>query len=220
MRYGEPMTKLCWATFCVLALSCQPAPTSNAPATSQATTTPPAPTSPIASAPASAPAPQTSTTPVGEPWLSFEELVKALKTDLPTSIDAAALEALRIRAEKTPGVKSAVSATSFVALTIAPDKPLKATVLADILGWKNVFTVSGVVHQTSWYLALYTQDVPDQHRRRIAVDTPKIGPWRIRAYAEGRPAGPLPGIAAGASPAYPLKSYPVDVATLEISADQ
>ncbi len=71
-------------------------------------------------------------------------------------------------------------------------------------------------HQLNWRVVLFKQQVPDPDGARIAVDPIKFGNWTISPRLVGRPAGDLPDLVAGASPAYDLAHYPARVVDVDI----
>jgi hypothetical protein len=149
---------------------------------------------------------------------SAEEVVQQLVTGLPPTLDADALDVVRAGIAKSPAVARAeLSRGTRVSLVIELEPPLTGSKLAELAGWKDVYVVSGDVHQRNWYLTLGRGPVPDAHNKRIAVETPAIGPWQVRAHASARPAGPSPGVVAGASPAFPLATYAVSIDRIEIA---
>jgi hypothetical protein len=79
-----------------------------------------------------------------------------------------------------------------------------AAELARACGWKRPYAISGDVHQQEWTVALFAGELKDPYRRRIATTQPRLGAWTVRAELDGRPAGELPDVVAGASPAYDL----------------
>lgn len=76
--------------------------------------------------------------------------------------------------------------------------------------------VSGDVHQQSWSLMVGGDPIPDSYGPRIAASDLLVGRWRVRARLSARPEGPLPGVVAGASPAYDVTERGGEVVELEI----
>lgn len=72
-------------------------------------------------------------------------------------------------------------------------------------------------HQSSWHVSMRGEDVPDEHGRRIASQQIVAGAWWLRPRLVERPAGPLPGVSCGASPAYDLNERGGLVARIEIT---
>jgi hypothetical protein len=101
-----------------------------------------------------------------------------------------------------PNVTLTVEDSGFV-LAFAP--PIEARELARRLGWARPYAVSGDVHQQSWQLQLYVKPLPDPHNPRIATTSPRLGSWVARPELDGRPAGDVPRVVSGASPAYDLE---------------
>lgn len=94
-------------------------------------------------------------------------------------------------------------------------EPIPASALCEAMGWARPYALSGDVEQRRWHIQLWAGDLADPYAQRIATRRPEVGPWVLTAWLAGRPAGPLPGVVAGASPAYDLATHPASVATLE-----
>jgi hypothetical protein len=147
----------------------------------------------------------------GEPppaaWADVDALLRDLPTTLPaTSRDG--LQPLASRVAAVPGVSKAEARPGErPMLTIELARPIDAAHAVALLGWTDAHVISGDVHQTSWHVMVRTQDVEDPHGRRIAGRVPTYGEWELELQATARPEGPLPGVSAGASPAYPLDRY-------------
>ena len=80
-------------------------------------------------------------------------------------------------------------------------------------GWTDAFAVSGDVHQRRFRIMRKTQELSAD---RIATRFPSVGRWQLEIVLDARPAGPLPGISAGASPAYPLPRYAARFSSITI----
>ncbi|MEO8549568.1 MAG: hypothetical protein ABI678_06330 [Kofleriaceae bacterium] len=85
--------------------------------------------------------------------------------------------------------------------------------------WKlaKPYALAMDVHQRSWTIQLYAQDVADPYNKRIATNPIKLGRWTVWPRLAGRPKGALPKLAAGASPAYDLATYKASVVSLELT---
>ncbi|HET9768774.1 MAG TPA: hypothetical protein VFS60_18150, partial [Thermoanaerobaculia bacterium] len=95
--------------------------------------------------------------------------------------------------------------------------PLPARSLIAAMGWQRPYAVSGDAHQSGWNLRLWTGDVDDRQGPRIATHTPHVGAWAVDASLDDRPAGELPRLASGGSPAYDLaQGYSADVTSLAV----
>lgn len=81
----------------------------------------------------------------------------------------------------------------------------------------EAYLVSTDVHQVSWAVDVKVGDLDDPYHTRIHVTRPVVGPWELRIQVEGRPLGPLPGVVAGASPAYPIAGSDVLVTNVTFS---
>lgn len=94
--------------------------------------------------------------------------------------------------------------------------PILAGALCSALGWARPYALSGDVAQRHWHIQLWAADLADPYGQRIATRRPEAGVWSVTARLTGRPAGPLPGVVSGASPAYDLALYAASVAALEV----
>jgi hypothetical protein len=141
------------------------------------------------------------------------------------------LEALRDALTQTYSVPELVVAAGTLGLTAAEQtvygargyqyavltfpEPIPAGTLCEAMGWARPYALSGDVEQRRWQLQLWAADLADPYGQRIHTRRPEVGPWSVTAWLAGRPAGSLPGVAAGASPAYDLATYPASVTTIE-----
>lgn len=96
-------------------------------------------------------------------------------------------------------------------------KSRTAAWLAESWHLRRPYVVSTTVHQTQWIVALWQEDLKDPYTKRIALTPITFGVWVVRPIVSERPQGKLPGVVAGASPAYDLESYSSNVVALEIS---
>lgn len=94
--------------------------------------------------------------------------------------------------------------------------PIPAGALCEAMEWARPYALSGDVSQRRWHIQLWVADLADPYGQRIQTRQPQVDPWSVTAWLAGRPAGPLPGVVAGASPAYDLATYPASVDTLEV----
>lgn len=145
--------------------------------------------------------------------------------DLPALLTAAPqfaqLESqVRTRVAGVSGVTVESQTGSSPSLQIGFATPLNASRVATLLGIAHPVAISGDVHQTEWFLASRTATIHDPYQNRIATQTPAFGTWMARAVLVGRPAGPLPTVVAGASPAYDLQLYSASVRSIEIEASR
>jgi len=149
--------------------------------------------------------------------------VDAMLRDLPAVLartSEADLDSLAARIGAVPGVAKAAADPGAARMTVELATEHDAAHVAELLGWTDVHVISGDVHQRGWHLTVRTEDVPDPHRRRIATKTPSYGGWALDVDATARPEGPLPEIAAGASPGYPLASYTAKVQRFSIRRER
>ena len=100
--------------------------------------------------------------------------------------------------------------------TLTLSSPTPAGALCEAMGWARPYAISGDVSQHRWHIRLWAADLADPYGQRIHAVLPVLGAWSVAAWLTGRPAGQLPGVAAGASPAYDLIIYPASVAALEL----
>jgi len=89
--------------------------------------------------------------------------------------------------------------------------------LAESWQLRRPYVVSPTVHQTKWIVALWQEDLKDSYTKRVALTPITFGVWVVRPIVSERPQGKLPGVVAGASPAYDLKTYSANVVALEIT---
>lgn len=89
---------------------------------------------------------------------------------------------------------------------------------AFVAAWKlaRPYAISGDVHQHTWQVMVWDQDVPDPNGKRIHAKTIHAGRWIVRPHLVGRPEGALPKVSAGASPAYDLATYAAKIDGIEI----
>lgn len=122
--------------------------------------------------------------------------------------DAAALESM-LRAQAPTGTTVTASAPS---VTVRLNAPVTAAAAIAALGLSRAYAISGDVHQTEWYVTLHASDL---NPTRIATELPHIGAWDVQLNLDARPAGALPTLVAGASPAYDLRTYSANVVSIE-----
>ncbi|HEU0035040.1 MAG TPA: hypothetical protein VFQ53_30650 [Kofleriaceae bacterium] len=101
-------------------------------------------------------------------------------------------------------------------VTLHLDPPHDARALASAWQLAQPLAVSGDVHQRSWMIVLAGEPVSDPHRPRIAALPIRFGAWQLRPQLAGRPPGPRPDLACGASPAYDVVERGGDVVAIEI----
>lgn len=191
-------------------------PAATAPSTAVASTAPAAATSvpaPSASASVSAsaalldPAPSASAAP-SIPAEPLDAFLKALHARL----DKGGLDAIPQHAGAIAGA-SVVRQGETIELVFQPG--VDAVRFAKAVGIKDaLYAISTDVHQKTWSLQRKTGD---QGGKRIGTDTVALGAFALRIGVEARPDGALPGTIAGASPAYPVTRYKVQIARVTIS---
>ncbi len=99
-------------------------------------------------------------------------------------------------------------------LELAAPLPARAVVAA--FGLSRPYAVAGDAHQEDWTVGLWVADLESRWSSGIAVHTPHIGAWAVEMKLAGRPAGPLPRIVAGSSPAYDLETVEAAVVALRV----
>lgn len=101
-------------------------------------------------------------------------------------------------------------------IALTPDAPLDARELCSAWGMRRPVAVSPDVHQSTWAVLVAGDELPDPHGRRIASAPFTAGRWQIVPYLAQRPAGGLPGVASGASPAYDIRERGGLVTSIEV----
>jgi hypothetical protein len=200
----------------LLAAACSgPAPADPAPAPARAAEPAPPPPAPDLSEKPAPPAPAEPPPPA-----DVGALLAAMPTEVPALADAAAIVRYVERIGKVPGVAEAKvgpGPQENFSLTLTP--PQDARDLAGRLGWTGAHAVSGDVHQKRFAIRLFSHELPDKRSKRIATNSPRLGPFRVDADLSARPAGKLPKVSAGASPAYDLATYEATVERLTFTRD-
>ena len=147
-----------------------------------------------------------SADPVGSPddgWAGLAAKVAALPVDGDPST---------LQSNLPSGVTLATS-TSTITLTLA--QPADAGHVAGAFHWSHPYAISGDVHQAAWQLQIFVREVADPNNHRIATARPVVGAWSASVTLDGRPKGDLPGIVAGASPAYDLDRYQARIVRIQ-----
>jgi len=147
--------------------------------------------------------------------------MRALAAELPRVADENALAALEPRVLPVPGVRSSTLARGGSWSHQIEIDPMDAEQFASILGLRNVYIMSPDVHQHGWIMISGTRPfVDDYGHRRVVAESFRYGAWEIVPRIDQRPRGPLPGISAGPSPAYPLARSGAKVTAIEIRLAQ
>lgn len=102
-----------------------------------------------------------------------------------------------------------------VALSLDP--PMEARALCAAWCISVPVAVSGDVHQRSWRIRIAGNELPDPYGRRIVVTPVIAGRWEVAPVLAGRPAGALPDVVAGASPAYDLLECNAEITRIEVN---
>jgi hypothetical protein len=102
----------------------------------------------------------------------------------------------------------------YATLTFAA--PISAQVCCEAMDWDRPYALSTDVHQTRWRIHLWVSDLADPYGPRIHTRAPQLGSWTVIPQLTGRPQGQLPSVSAGASPAYDLRIYAAEIASIEI----
>jgi hypothetical protein len=95
-------------------------------------------------------------------------------------------------------------------------RPISTQEFCQAMGWSRPYAVSPDVHQETWSIRLWKEDLADFHEPRIVTDFPRLGKWLVDVRLQGRPEGQLPNLSSGASPAYDLWRYKAEVASVRV----
>lgn len=102
-------------------------------------------------------------------------------------------------------------------VTLEVDPPADARELCAAWAIARPVAVSPDVEQRTWRILVAGEDLSDRYSRRIAAKPITAGRWEIAPYLASRPAGGLPGVVSGASPAYDVRERGGVVAWIEIA---
>lgn len=97
------------------------------------------------------------------------------------------------------------------------DPPADARELCAAWAIARPVAVSPDVHQQTWQILVAGDELPDPYARRIASDPIRAGRWQVLPDLGARPAGELPGVVSGASPAYDVREHGGAVRSIEIA---
>jgi len=156
------------------------------------------------------------------------QLLTELSARLASAVGATELVAAT-RMQQGPGIVSKFSSgqlrvgerllpSAIPRAIIGLDPPIDARSLCAAWGIDCPVAVSGDVHQRSWCIRIAGDALSDPHNRRIAVAPLLVGRWEVDLRLAGRPAGELPGVVAGASPAYNLLEREAGIIRMEVTA--
>jgi hypothetical protein len=143
------------------------------------------------------------------------EFVQFFASLLDGQVDRGDLERLAARARLVLGIARVEVRDDR--LDVAVTAAVTAEQFARWLLLDEAYLVSSDVHQASWAIHVKVGDVDDPYQTRIHVTRPVVGPWEVRIRVDGRPQGALPGVVAGASPAYPVAGSAVLVTNVTFS---
>lgn len=149
--------------------------------------------------------------------------LESFLTDLPAALTAAdSADQVRAVVGAAPAEVSLADSASFDSTPMLRMQfpALEASWLATAWRLDRPYAIATDAHQLSWRLGLYQQNVPDPNGERIAVGPITFGKWIISPLLDGRPAGELPAVTAGASPAYDLANYSARVVGIDIVGQQ
>ena len=140
----------------------------------------------------------------------------ALRDALTGTLTVPELRAAAAALGLTSAEQTAYGAQSYPYTVLTFPEPISVSALCEAMGWARPYALSGDVEQRRWHIQLWAGDLADPYAQRIATRRPEVAPWAVTPWLAGRPAGPLPGVVAGASPAYDLATYSASVAALEL----
>ncbi len=107
--------------------------------------------------------------------------------------------------------------SSIPRVVISLDSPIDARSLCVAWGVERPVAVSGDVRQRNWQIRMAGDELADPYSRRIAVTPIRAGRWEVELRLAGRPAGALPDIVAGASPAYDILERSAEISRIEVN---
>lgn len=144
-----------------------------------------------------------------------ETYLDGLPAKLAAAKDEAAVVALAKAAPADVKVSQFPSSDGHLRVTLQFPAVAAATLVHD---WKlaRPYAIAVDVHQQTWEIGLWQQDVPDPYGKRIATKAVAYGAWTVEVRLAGRPEGALPKVSAGASPAYDLNAYAAKVTSVTI----
>jgi hypothetical protein len=135
-------------------------------------------------------------------------VLATMPADVAALGDKAAMEAYMERVKGVPGIASAeVTKGTVDGFAVKFDPPLDAATLGKQFGWGDLVAVSGDAQQKTFALHVSKGEIEGSKGKKIATTFPRFGPFRVEARLVARPAGKLPKVSAGASPAYGLDTY-------------
>lgn len=107
--------------------------------------------------------------------------------------------------------------TTIPVFTLGLDPPIDARGLCEAWGIARPVAVSGDVHQSRWSVLMAGDELPDPYARRISARPLTAGRWDVNINLTARPAGDLPDVVCGASPAYDIVERGGAVRAIEVS---
>jgi GNAT superfamily N-acetyltransferase len=107
--------------------------------------------------------------------------------------------------------------SALLRATLELDPPVEARELCVAWSIERPVAVSPDVEQRTWQIRVAGDELADPYARRIASASITSGRWDVAAYLVGRPAGDLPGVVSGASPAYDVHERGGAVRRIEIA---
>lgn len=102
-------------------------------------------------------------------------------------------------------------------ITLDLDPPIDARGLCEAWGITRPVAVSGDVHQSRWSVFIAGDELADPDARRISTRPLTAGRWDVNIRLTARPAGDLPDVVCGASPAYDIVERSGAVRAIEVS---
>lgn len=146
----------------------------------------------------------------------MENNLEALRDTLTARHTIGKLCAAAVALGLSAAEQTVYGAPSYQYAVLTFPAPIPASALCETMGWARPYALSGDAEQRRWHVQLWVADLADPYGQRIHTRRSEVGAWSVTAWLTGRPAGPLPGVAAGASPAYDLATYPASVITIEV----
>ncbi len=154
-------------------------------------------------------------------------LIADLPNRLASAIDASDLDAATRSPDGLGVVRTASNDGLYIGTMLTPstiphvtlgfDPPIDARGLCEAWGIVRPVAVSGDVHQSRWSVLIAGDELADPYARRISARPLTAGRWDVNIRLTARPAGGLPNVVCGASPAYDIVERGGAVRAIEVS---